>query len=297
MEAPPLLVVVQDASLQQILLENHIPITTAASLQDADKMALDLSYAAFLLEIVSGASDEISQIKQIAATHRSMPLLIVTNASLDIPTLLALFNLRVFAILLKPVKCVKLKEIIQAAIGIGNKNDRCEIISATPAWFEVRIPAQRYYFLRVVTFLECIIMNFLENEYSRIMYALQELVHNSMEHGCGFSADKSILIRCLKTPGLLAVQIEDSGPGFDINSLPHAAIGARKDAAREVMKYRNQTGMRPGGLGIRMVYGIVDELVYNQKGNAVTMIKYLDTNKKGKIPLNEGEMEHEYHEF
>jgi anti-sigma regulatory factor (Ser/Thr protein kinase) len=33
--------------------------------------------------------------------------------------------------------------------------------------------------------------------------------------------------------------------------------------------------MRPGGYGIVLVQQIVDELVYNQRGNEVIVIKYL----------------------
>jgi anti-sigma regulatory factor (Ser/Thr protein kinase) len=33
--------------------------------------------------------------------------------------------------------------------------------------------------------------------------------------------------------------------------------------------------MRPGGLGILLTKGVVDELVYNEKGNEVMLIKRL----------------------
>jgi anti-sigma regulatory factor (Ser/Thr protein kinase) len=34
--------------------------------------------------------------------------------------------------------------------------------------------------------------------------------------------------------------------------------------------------MRPGGFGMLIVRQIVDELVYNERGNEVLMVKYLD---------------------
>jgi anti-sigma regulatory factor (Ser/Thr protein kinase) len=34
--------------------------------------------------------------------------------------------------------------------------------------------------------------------------------------------------------------------------------------------------MRPGGFGVLLAQKLVDELVYNQQGNEVILIKYLD---------------------
>jgi anti-sigma regulatory factor (Ser/Thr protein kinase) len=39
---------------------------------------------------------------------------------------------------------------------------------------------------------------------------------------------------------------------------------------------RAEKGMRPGGFGMLIVRQIVDEVVYNEKGNEVVLIKYLD---------------------
>jgi anti-sigma regulatory factor (Ser/Thr protein kinase) len=34
--------------------------------------------------------------------------------------------------------------------------------------------------------------------------------------------------------------------------------------------------MRPGGFGVLLTQRLVDELVYSERGNQVTLIKYLD---------------------
>ena len=38
---------------------------------------------------------------------------------------------------------------------------------------------------------------------------------------------------------------------------------------------RASAGLRPGGFGMLIVRHVVDELVYNEKGNEVLMIKHL----------------------
>jgi anti-sigma regulatory factor (Ser/Thr protein kinase) len=39
---------------------------------------------------------------------------------------------------------------------------------------------------------------------------------------------------------------------------------------------RNREGMRAGGYGLLLAAGTVDELIYNELGNEVILIKYLD---------------------
>jgi len=42
------------------------------------------------------------------------------------------------------------------------------------------------------------------------------------------------------------------------------------------MEEREARGMRPGGFGILMAKKLVDDLYYNEQGNEVMMIKYLN---------------------
>jgi anti-sigma regulatory factor (Ser/Thr protein kinase) len=40
---------------------------------------------------------------------------------------------------------------------------------------------------------------------------------------------------------------------------------------------REQHGIRPGGLGLMITRSLVDDVIYNEKGNEVMLIKYLDS--------------------
>jgi anti-sigma regulatory factor (Ser/Thr protein kinase) len=41
------------------------------------------------------------------------------------------------------------------------------------------------------------------------------------------------------------------------------------------MARRAERGMRPGGFGILLAKKVVDELIYNERGNEVLLIKYV----------------------
>ena len=60
-----------------------------------------------------------------------------------------------------------------------------------------------------------------------------------------------------------------------MDSLPHAAISNPEDSPIRHAEVRAEIGKRPGGFGILMTRNLVDELMYNERGNAVLFVKYL----------------------
>jgi hypothetical protein len=75
---------------------------------------------------------------------------------------------------------------------------------------------------------------------------------------------------------MLLYRIADPGTGFDIDDLPHAAIGHPPDDPIAHMQVREAKGIRPGGFGLLTVRASVDELLYNEQRNEVVFVKYLE---------------------
>jgi anti-sigma regulatory factor (Ser/Thr protein kinase) len=72
-------------------------------------------------------------------------------------------------------------------------------------------------------------------------------------------------------------RIADPGQGFNVDELPHAAIGQPPDDPIAHMMVREEKGLRPGGFGLLSVRASVDELLYNEKRNEVVFVKYLES--------------------
>jgi anti-sigma regulatory factor (Ser/Thr protein kinase) len=75
---------------------------------------------------------------------------------------------------------------------------------------------------------------------------------------------------------MLMYRIADPGTGFNIEDLPHAAIGHPPEDPIAHMDVREAKGIRPGGFGLLTVRASVDELLYNEQRNEVVFVKYLD---------------------
>jgi anti-sigma regulatory factor (Ser/Thr protein kinase) len=105
--------------------------------------------------------------------------------------------------------------------------------------------------------------------------AFREMLLNAIEHGGKSDPNQAIDVCYIRTDRLVLYQVRDSGKGFAMDSLPHAAISNPEDSPVQHALYRAEHGIRPGGFGILVTRGLVDELIYNEKGNEVTLIKYL----------------------
>ena len=106
--------------------------------------------------------------------------------------------------------------------------------------------------------------------------AFREILLNAMEHGAAFNPEQVVDVTGIRTARSMLIYVRDPGAGFRRESLDHAAIANPQDPAAHIAK-REAEGMRPGGFGMMMAAGTVDELIYNEIGNEVLLIKYLDT--------------------
>lgn len=103
--------------------------------------------------------------------------------------------------------------------------------------------------------------------------AVREMCMNAIEWGNRKEPERPVKVLCQADRDKIRVVVRDSGPGFDLEKLPHAAD--RKDPIRHML-IREAEGIREGGFGIMMARSLVDELNYNARGNEVELIKYLD---------------------
>ncbi len=114
-----------------------------------------------------------------------------------------------------------------------------------------------------------------------IAYAFRELLMNAIEWGGRLDPRRTVRISYLRAKRMLLYRIADPGPGFNIDDLPHAAIGRPPTIRSRTCRSAKRKGLRPGGFGLLMVRGSVDELLYNEKRNEVVFVKYLEDGALG----------------
>lgn len=112
-----------------------------------------------------------------------------------------------------------------------------------------------------------------ERQVKDLKQAVLEMGGNAIEWGHRKDPDKVVRLTYRIDPSSVTLIIRDEGPGFNPKNIPHAA--SEEDPIGH-LDVRNEQGIREGGFGIMLAKGLVDEHLYNEKGNEVTLIKRFD---------------------
>jgi anti-sigma regulatory factor (Ser/Thr protein kinase) len=106
--------------------------------------------------------------------------------------------------------------------------------------------------------------------------AFREMLLNAIEHGGKLNPSEWVRVSRVRSHRSLVYHMEDPGAGLSRSGLEHAAIANSEESPLEHLEIRKAAGMRVGGFGMLIMKRLVDEVIYNQKGNEVILIKYLD---------------------
>jgi serine/threonine-protein kinase RsbW len=96
-------------------------------------------------------------------------------------------------------------------------------------------------------------------EQSNLFVALDEAFVNAVKHGNKFDAHKLVRITAEVSKDEARFTIEDEGEGFDVQNIP------------DPLDPENL--FKTSGRGVLFIYNIMDEVVYNDRGNRLTMVK------------------------
>ena len=155
------------------------------------------------------------------------------------------------------------------------ENASIQVLSASPGWISLLIPPSLEAKEQVCRHFKEHLRDLPAGLCDALMLAADELLTNAIEHGCRHSKQSCVEVSLIRTSQLLMLHIRDSGKGFPVADTLHAAINNPPGDPLRHFWLRSEMGMRPGGFGIMLVRQIADELVYNETGNEVLMVKLL----------------------
>lgn len=165
-------------------------------------------------------------------------------------------------------------EMLRTALRREEWRNGIEVVCAHRDWIKLRVNCRLLTAERLIHFMNEIRKDLVDEDRDRLIAAFREILVNAMEHGCGFNPDQVIEVSAVKTSRAVVYHFVDPGRGFGQGPLPHAAQSA-DDPLTHLMT-RDEQGMRAGGFGLLLVRHLVDELIHNDRGNEVLLIKYTD---------------------
>lgn len=273
------LVVEDDASIRLLVcrwLESAGISTTSASdgiealnqisSEHFDLVLLDLGLPGIGgLEILKRLQDAGSRLNVIVITGDEAP-----------ETILKAVQRQACRYVLKPLDMKNLVELVRDELADQSPHDPIKVISARPDWIEILVPCDLTSADRIQSVMRQLEADLPEHVRDSIARAFRELLLNAIEWGGKLDPNHKVRISYLRARRMLMYRIADPGPGFNLDSLPHAALGNPLDRPLEHFEIRREMGLRPGGFGIMLAQSLVDELIYNEARNEVVLVKYLD---------------------
>ncbi|MBV8551532.1 MAG: ATP-binding protein [Acidobacteriaceae bacterium] len=151
-----------------------------------------------------------------------------------------------------------------------------KVKSATPQWTSLEVAPTLESKQQVHEYLRTQLEGLTGELCEGILLAVDELLGNAIEHGCRLDPKGTVVITLVRTDHMILLHVRDDGAGFPVSSMPHAAISNPPEDPLRHLALRSELGMRPGGFGIMLVKQIGDELIYNEAGNEVMMVKFLN---------------------
>jgi two-component system, OmpR family, response regulator len=201
---------------------------------------------------------------------------ILAGSDPSLPKVVGAMRERAYSYFHKPLPRGPLADMVQQALESGSCwQDDIELVSALPEWITLDVRCKMEVADRVIQFLREMQPDVAAYTRDDILLALRELLLNAIEHGGKYDAAKRVRVSVLRTASAVMAHLRDPGPGFALDAIPHAAVSNPSDSPIQHVEVRSEMGKRPGGFGILLARNLVDELLYNEKGNEVWFRKQI----------------------
>lgn len=263
-----------DELLMSVLITEGWDIQRVVDNQDALSLSREKPFDLIITGRKTCGSEDIELLRKIRSARPHVRLIILTDkwTSGDV---IAAMREGAFSYFSAPFEASELVEMVRAAMVEPYWDDGIEILSATPTWVRLTARCDLPTADRLVQFLHGV-GDIPEADKDQVINAFREILINAMEHGANFNPNQYVEISFIRSHRAITCRVRDPGKGFSLEELRHAAIGSSPEDLLSHMAVREEQGLRPGGFGILLAKKLVDELIYDEKGNDVLLVKYLN---------------------
>ena len=256
-----------------------IPVEEAAGNADALSRLRSRAFGVVVTCPESTVEEDLSLLAEMRTIRPGVKCIILACDSTPDEVIAAL-RAKVFACFTPPFDVSDIADLAARAASDDQWRDDIQVLSARPGWVSLRVNCRLLTAERLMTFVRELTAEAPDETRNELMEGLREILLNAMEHGAAFNPDQVVEVTGVRTGRSLVFYVRDPGAGFRRESLSHAALANPADDPVAHIIQREAEGMRPGGYGLLFASGAVDELLYNEVGNQVLLIKYLNPDAK-----------------
>jgi len=263
-----------DQLLTNLFQQEEWGIRFAANNAEALQLAKDALFDVIITGECTPGKEDIELLRRLRMVRPHTRLIILTEEFVP-GDVLAAIRERAFSYFSRPFSTERLAEMIRIAISEPFWDDGIEVLSGTPNWVRLCVRCDLATANRLLQFYREA-SDLPDAETEEVATAFREILMNAMEHGGKFDPSQHVEVSYVRTRRMVLCRVKDPGQGFSLEELEHSAIANPEEDPFKHMETREAQGKRPGGFGILMATKLVDDLIYNEKGNEVLLVKYLD---------------------
>jgi anti-sigma regulatory factor (Ser/Thr protein kinase) len=183
---------------------------------------------------------------------------------------------RAYSYFSRPFEPDNVRYMMMQAIAQQEWEDGIEVLSALPEWLSLRLRCCLYTADRLLQFFSELKSDLPAAERAQTAMAFREMLINAIEHGGKLNGEEWVRVSRVRTRRTLIYHIQDPGEGFSRENLAHAAVSNPPEDPLGHIRIRGERGLRAGGFGLLVTKQMVDEVIHNQRGNEVVLVKHLD---------------------
>jgi len=225
-----------------------------------------------ITDVLMPGMDGMALLERIHTFRPDTRVVVMTVAS-TAENIADAFRKNAFAWFRKPFTIDAVRDMVNHALNDAASEDDIEVISASSHWLGLRVRCRMDTAARILQFIREMDLRLSPPEKENVALAFREILLNAIEHGGGNDPRKKVRIQFVRAKHALLYYVQDPGQGFSLDDLTYVADPGQSPV--EHVGVRHEAGMRPGGFGILITRALVDELIYNESGNEVLLIKYL----------------------
>jgi anti-sigma regulatory factor (Ser/Thr protein kinase)/CheY-like chemotaxis protein len=263
----------RDILVESAELRNHEVATCIGEIEALQRLR-QRAEDVIILNRGVGVAEDLALIRELSAIRPGVRFILLAPKATHEEVIAAL-RAHVFACFTEPFDYPSIIDMVRAALNVAEWRDGIEVVSGLPNWLTLKVSCHLLTAERLVRFMTEHQAALPDDERDMLMIAFREMLLNAMEHGAGFNPEQVIEVTAAKTARAIVYHFRDPGGGFDRADLAHAARSATPEDVLANAIHRAEAGRRPGGFGMLIARQVADELVYNERGNEVLLIKHL----------------------
>ena len=236
-----------------------------AALERAKAEAFDL----IVTNAATTGPEDVVLLRRLRSVRPHTRLIILTKEKTPGDVVNAL-RYHAFSYFTVPVVREDLRQLIDNVMHDPAWDDGIELLQGTTEYVVLAVRCDLRALDRLMQFVRAGV-NFPEVEKEEVAFAFREIVLNAMEHGGKFDPEKFVEVCYLKSKRQVTCRVKDPGEGFSLEEV----LAAEKSRPLPEVAGSGEKEGDLGGLGILLARHYVDELIYNESGNEVFLIKLL----------------------